>query len=110
MYCGARFQIVILSRWSTVFVHVKVPIPGLTSKLQVHKSRYPDLHRLERNFISNIQPHILGIVFDILEQVNSATDFKKKHMLITCVVMYHQILNCNESVIYYFTNISTFCE
>jgi len=34
-----------------------------------------------RNFISNIQPHILGISLDILGQENykiSATDFKKK--------------------------------
>lgn len=40
-----------------------------------------------RNFISNIQPHISGISLDILGHVNykiSATDFKKKQMLIIC--------------------------
>jgi hypothetical protein len=43
MYCGVRLQILVLSRCSTVFVRVRIPTPGLTSKLQVYICRYPDL-------------------------------------------------------------------
>jgi hypothetical protein len=112
MYCGVRLQILVLSRCSTVFVCVHDPTPGLTSKLQVYIYQIPSFPPIRAgNFISNIQPHILAIILDFLGQVNyknSATDFKKKQLLVIFGVMYHHILNWNGSVIYYFTNISTF--
>jgi len=112
MYCGVRLQILVLFKCSTVSVYVHDPTPGLTSKLQVYiYIRYPHLHQLEQGILSVTSNLILVIILDFLGQVNyknSATDFKKKQLLIICGVMYHHILNWNASVIYYFTNISTF--
>jgi hypothetical protein len=62
-------------------------------------------------FIINIQPHILGIILDILSWINyknSATYLKKEQLLILHVIVYHHILKRNGIIIYYFMHILPF--